>query len=151
DRAAAIARLRDVMERIAAETGRAYEALELAEGFARVANANMAKAIGSISVAKGCDPRDYLLVPFGGAAGQHACAVAAELGMRQFLPHPDAGLLSAYGIGLADVERHRVAGVYKTLSPELLDGLDAVFTRLESEALEGVLGEGIARDRIAVD
>ncbi len=64
-----------------------YEPLELADGFVRVANANMVKAIGSISVAKGCDPRDYVLVAFGGAAGQHACAVARELGMRQIL-HP---------------------------------------------------------------
>ena len=148
DRMAAEARLRELVAEIDRASGHRYELLELAEGFVRVANANMAKAIGSISVAKGCDPRDYLLVPFGGAAGQHACAVATELGMRRILHHPSAGLLSAYGIGLADVERHRVAGVYKILSPELLDALQPVFAEFEGEATTGVANEGIARERI---
>ena len=151
DRAAAESRLLECVDRIGGESRHRYEPLALAEGFVRVANASMAKAIGSISVAKGCDPRQYLLVPFGGAAGQHACAVARELGIRQILHHPDAGLLSAYGIGLADVERHRVAGVYKTLSPEAVSDLQQVFARLEDEAFAGVLGEGIAREQIGLD
>ncbi|REK11390.1 MAG: hydantoinase [Planctomycetota bacterium] len=151
DQSAAEGQLRALAEQIERESGHHYELLELAEGFVRVANANMAKAIGSISVAKGCDPRDYLLVPFGGAAGQHACAVAGELGMRQILHHPQAGLLSAYGIGLADVERHRVAGVYETFTGELLDELQDTFDRLETEAIEGVLDEGIAPERIATE
>ena len=88
---------------------------ELADGFLQVANANMVKAIRSISVAKGYDPRDYVLVAFGGAAPQHACAIADELGIRRVLNHPDAGILSAYGIGMADVVRHRAAGVYRPL------------------------------------
>ena len=70
-----------------------YTPIELCDGFLQVANANMVKAIQSISIAKGCDPRDYVLVAFGGAAGQHACAVADELGMREVLLHPDAGIL----------------------------------------------------------
>ncbi len=123
--------------------------MELAEGFVRVANANMAKAIRSISVAKGCDPRDYVLVPFGGAAGQHACAVARELGIGQILHHPHAGLLSAYGIGLADVERHRAAGVYEPLSPALVERLQAAAAELEREAAAGVVAEGIAREQVA--
>lgn len=151
DEAAALARLDELIAQIKTETGHDYRRQELAEGFVRVANANMAKAIGSISLAKGCDPRDYLMVPFGGAAGQHACAVARELGMREILLHPDAGILSAYGIGLADVERHRVAGVYKTLSPATIDELQPVFAKLESEAIDGVLGEGITREQIGVE
>ncbi|HEV3138705.1 MAG TPA: hydantoinase/oxoprolinase family protein, partial [Pirellulales bacterium] len=147
DRSAVDARLQALVDEVAA-AGRRFEPFELAEGFVRVADANMAKAIGSISVAKGCDPRHYVLVPFGGAAGQHACAVARELGIAKILHHPDAGLLSAYGIGLADVERHRVAGVYQTLSPDELVKLPPVFERLEQEAFEGVLAEGIARERI---
>src|SRR4029453_630002 len=93
DRAAALVRLSTLADEIAAATGRRYELLELAAGYFRVANANMAKAIGSISVAKGCDPRDYVLVPFGGAAGQHACAGAAARGISQILHHPTARLL----------------------------------------------------------
>jgi 5-oxoprolinase (ATP-hydrolysing) len=149
DRPAAEKRLGELIDEVA-RGGRRYAPHELAEGFARVANANMAKAIGSISLAKGCDPRDYVLVPFGGAAGQHACAVARELGIRQILHHPHAGLLSAYGIGLADVERHRVAGVYKTLSPSVLAELEPLFQQLGRDAAEGVLAEGIDRPRIVV-
>jgi len=149
DRAAAEARLAEMIEQIEREAGHRYQPLELAEGFVRVANAHMAKAIGSISVAKGCDPRDYLLVPFGGAAGQHACAVAEELGITRILHHPVAGLLSAYGIGLADVERHRVSGVYRELSDAALDTLKPTFAELEEETTSGVHGEGIARERIA--
>lgn len=150
DRAAAETRIAETIDAIVQGGGRRYVPLELAEGFVRVANANMAKAIGSISVAKGCDPRDYVLVPFGGAAGQHACAVARELGIRQILHHPDAGLLSAYGIGLADVERHSVAGIYAILLAGSLAELQATFERLEREALDGVLGEGIPRERIVL-
>jgi 5-oxoprolinase (ATP-hydrolysing) len=150
DRDAAMARVEELIDEIVGAGGNRYEPLELAEGFVRVANASMAKAIGSISVAKGYDPRDYVLVPFGGAAGQHACAVAAELGVGQILHHPHAGLLSAYGIGLADVERRGVAGVYETLSPESFARLQTVFAGLEQTATEGVLAEGIARERIAV-
>ena len=149
DRRAAEARLAETIEAIAAAGGRRYAPLELAEGFVRVANANMAKAIRSISVAKGCDPRDYVLVPFGGAAGQHACAVAAELGIGQILHHPHAGLLERYGIGLADVERHRAAGVYEPLSPALVERLQAAAAELEREAAAGVVAEGIAREQVA--
>jgi 5-oxoprolinase (ATP-hydrolysing) len=150
DRSAAERRLAELIAQIVGGGGPRYEPLELAEGFVRVANANMAKAMQSISVAKGCDPRDYVLVPFGGAAGQHACAVATELGIRKILHHPDAGLLSAYGIGLADVVRHGVAGVYKTFSPSALADLQAVFAQLAEKAIEGVLAEGIAREQIIV-
>jgi 5-oxoprolinase (ATP-hydrolysing) len=90
--------------------------LDLAAGFLRIANANMAAAIRSISLAKGYDPRDYCLVAFGAAAPQHACAVATELGITKILIHPDAGVLSALGIGLADVVKHRIASVYRPLS-----------------------------------
>ncbi|MEX2114015.1 MAG: hydantoinase B/oxoprolinase family protein [Pirellulales bacterium] len=150
DRPAAVARLTALVDEIAGATTRHYAPLELAAGFVRVANANMAKAIGSISVAKGCDPRDYVLVPFGGAAGQHACAVARELGMREILFHPHAGLLSAYGIGLADIERHEVRGVYRSLRAQVLVELEVDFVRLADQVLAGVLAEGIPRERIAI-
>ena len=108
DRAAVEARLAKLINEIAAATGRRYSPVELCDGFLRVANSNMVKAIQSISVAKGCDPREYVLVAFGGAAGQHACAVARELRMPQVLVHPDASLLSAYGIGLAHFDMERL-------------------------------------------
>lgn len=150
DRTAVETRLVGLAEEIKSATSTHYELNDLAEGFVRVANANMAKAIRSISVAKGCDPRDYVLVSFGGAAAQHACAIAGELGMTQILNHPDAGLLSAYGIGLADIERHRVQGVYRPYSTEVLAELDGVMTRMADEARAEVIAEGIAPQRIEV-
>jgi 5-oxoprolinase (ATP-hydrolysing) len=75
---------------------------EVAAGFVEVANASMAQAIAQVSLARGVDPRDCALVGFGGAAGQHVCAVARALGMRSVLLHPLAGVLSALGIGLAE-------------------------------------------------
>ncbi|MGE4608392.1 MAG: hydantoinase/oxoprolinase family protein, partial [Myxococcota bacterium] len=75
----------------------------VAAGFLEVANACMADAIAEVSVARGVDPRDCALVGFGGASGQHVCAIARTLGIRTVLLHPFAGILSAYGIGMADV------------------------------------------------
>jgi 5-oxoprolinase (ATP-hydrolysing) len=132
-----------------ATEGVPYSALELAEGFVRIANANMAAAIRSISLAKGYDPRDYVLVAFGAAGPQHGCAVAAELGITQILIHPDAGVLSALGIGLADVVKHRAAGVYgpfQALTGELRERL----VELESQARLDVVAEGVAPERIEV-
>ena len=94
---------------------------ELAVGLLRIADANMAAAIRSVTVAKGADPADYVLVAFGGAAPQHACAVARELGIRKVLNHPEAGVLSALGIGLADVVRHRSCGIERPLDEESLE------------------------------
>jgi len=76
---------------------------QVAAGFFEIANLCMAEAIRQVSVARGYDVRDYALVVFGGAGGQHACAIATQLGIRRIFLHPLAGVLSAYGIGLADV------------------------------------------------
>lgn len=74
---------------------------EIAAGFFEIANASMAQAIIEVSVERGADPRDHVLVGFGGAGGQHVCGIAARLGISEILLHPQAGLLSAYGIGIA--------------------------------------------------
>jgi 5-oxoprolinase (ATP-hydrolysing) len=150
DRAAVEARLVALAAQIQQAAGKRLTPLELCDGFVRVANSNMVRAIQSISVAKGCDPREYVLVAFGGAAGQHACAVAGELGMRQVLLHPDAGILSAYGIGLADVSRHRAAGVYRPYGEAAVAELEPVFSQLAESARREVLDEGIAPERIEV-
>jgi len=76
-------RLIELRDEIAAATGTCFTAVELADGFLQVANANMAKAIRSISIAKGYDPSDYVLVAFGGAAPQHACAIAKSWGFAK--------------------------------------------------------------------
>ena len=89
--------------RIAEATGDQRSAAEVAAGFLDIAVANMANAIKKISVQRGYDITRYVLATFGGAGGQHACAVADALGMTAVLIHPLAGVLSAYGMGLADV------------------------------------------------
>jgi len=76
---------------------------EIAAGFVAVANASMAEAISQVTTARGFDPRGCALVGFGGAGGQHVCALARALGVRHVLLHPFAGVLSAWGIGLADL------------------------------------------------
>ncbi|HMR10736.1 MAG TPA: hydantoinase/oxoprolinase family protein, partial [Polyangiaceae bacterium] len=79
---------------------------DLAEGFFHVANANMAEAVRRVSALRGHDPRDHSLVVFGGSGGQHACALARRLGIKRVVFHPWAGVLSAYGLGLAELSAH---------------------------------------------
>ncbi len=92
--------------------GHALDDDAIAAGFVEIANASMAQAIQEVSVRRGVDPRDFVLVGFGGAGGQHVAAVARRLGIRTVLLHPHAGLLSAWGIGVADLtwDRQRDAG-----------------------------------------
>ncbi len=102
----------DLADTIAAATGDRRTPEQVAAGFREVAVANMANAIRTVSVLKGHDVSDYALATFGGAGGQHACAVADQLGMSTVVVHPLAGVLSAYGMGLADVTalRERAVG-----------------------------------------
>lgn len=138
DRMAVEEGLRRLCEQIDEATGRSYSLVELAEGMLHLATAKMAEAIRSISTAKGYDPRDYALASFGGAAPQHACAVARELGIRNIINHPDAGILSAVGIGLAPVIRHADQGIYRPWSSchELLAEMMA---SLASQARDKIL------------
>lgn len=88
---------------IEAKTGHAMTPQEAAEGFLTIANLAMAEAIKKISIQRGYNPKEYALIAFGGAGGQHACAVADAVGVETILLHPLAGVLSAWGMGLADV------------------------------------------------
>jgi 5-oxoprolinase (ATP-hydrolysing) len=136
--------LQTMSDRIAAgDTGRKFNSFELAQGFIDVANANMVRAIRKISVAKGYDPAHYILVAFGGAGGQHACAVARSLGIKRVLIHPHAGLLSAYGIGLADVRRFKDQAVLRIYSAESLAALEPTFRELEEAARREVVEDGV--------
>ena len=142
-------RLQKLAEEIQETTGTKYESVALAEGLLQIANTNMAAAIRTISVAEGVDQREYVLVSFGGAAPQHACAVAKELGMVKILNHPDSGILSAYGIGLADVVRHGSSGVYQPYRPQEIANLEPVFTGLESDLRQELLSESVPESQIS--
>ncbi|HEY7275401.1 MAG TPA: hydantoinase B/oxoprolinase family protein, partial [Trebonia sp.] len=125
----------DLADQITAATGDGRGPAEVAAGFLEIAVQNMANAIKKISVQRGYDVTRYVLSTFGGAGGQHACAVADALGMTNVLIHPLAGALSAYGIGLADVIAMRETAVEAPLTADLAARLpDEVFGPLEVSA-----------------
>ena len=118
---------------------------DVAEGFLRIAVENMANAIKKISVQRGYDVTRYLLNAFGGAGGQHACAVADALGMEAVLIHPLSGLLSAYGIGRARVSASRERALVEPLAPEGLAALAALEADLAAQVGADLAGQGISR------
>src|ERR1022692_1673987 len=120
---------------------------QVAAGFLEIAVANMANAIKKISVQRGYDVTSYVLATFGSAGAQHACAVADELGMTRVLIPPLAGVLSAYGMGLAEVTAMRESAVEAPLSADLVPELDRVSGGLTGAALAELTGEGGARGR----
>jgi len=130
---------------ITAATGDTRGPEQVAAGFIEIAVANMASAIKKISVQRGYDVTEYVLNVFGGAGGQHACAVADALGMTRVLIHPLAGVLSAYGIGLADLIAMREQAVEEPLSQALLDRLPPVLEPLEADAIAELTAEGANR------
>jgi N-methylhydantoinase A/oxoprolinase/acetone carboxylase beta subunit/N-methylhydantoinase B/oxoprolinase/acetone carboxylase alpha subunit/very-short-patch-repair endonuclease len=123
---------------------------EIASGFLRIAVENMANAIKHISVQRGYDVTEYTLTCFGGAGGQHACMVADSLGMKRVYIHPFAGVLSAYGMGLADVRTMKQAAVEKQLSDALLDELQPQFAQLGASAKADVSAQGVKDEQIRV-
>jgi len=143
DRDAVVARLDDVRGRMKQAAGTDPGRERLAEGFLAVANANMAAAIKRVSVAKGYDVREYALVSFGGAGAQHACAVADELGVTRILQHLCASLLSAFGIGIADVTRFAVRDIGSVLNDESRVVLEPVFVAMKNSLREEILAEGL--------
>ncbi|GAB89184.1 hydantoinase B/oxoprolinase family protein [Gordonia rhizosphera] len=135
---------------IGAATGDRRSPEQVAEGFLRIAVTNMANAVKKISVQKGHDVTRYVLTTFGGAGGQHACAVADALGIRTVLVPPMAGVLSALGIGLADTTAMREQSVEIGLDAAALDRLAAVADSLEQAARAELLDEGIRPEQIRV-
>jgi 5-oxoprolinase (ATP-hydrolysing) len=150
DRSATEQRLKEIAAQTSKATDKREPLEKIAAGFLRVANANMAAAIRLVTIAKGANPGDYVLVAFGGAASQHACEVARELGVRNVLNHPQAGVLSAMGIGLADVVRHRSAGIERPLNSETLALVGQTLDELDREASNEVSLEGLPHDCIDV-
>ena len=140
--------VREGFATLAAEIGDGRSPEEVAAGFLEIAVANMTNAIKRISVQRGYDVAEYVLATFGGAGGQHACAVADALGMTRILIHPYAGVLSAYGIGLADITAMRESAVEAPLTGQLGPELQEALQRLEMEARAEVAGQGVPAERI---
>ena len=132
DRDVVVAKFEALAAEILAATGKAMTPVEVAEGFVTIAVENMAKAVRQISIQRGYDVTRYVLACFGGAGGQHACLVADALGMTEVMIHPFAGVLSAYGMGLADLRTMREATVERPLAEA--DDLAARAAALAGEA-----------------
>ncbi len=139
DIAAARRRLAEVNARLGADAFATIE--QAAEGFLEIAVAHMAEAVRTVSTAEGSDPRGMTLVGFGGAAGGHLCAIAAAIGMTRVIDHRHASLLSALGMGLADIGRVRTSGVYRPLSELDEPFWNAALAELTAAALSDLAEE----------
>lgn len=131
---AARARLRRVNAKLGDQ---AFATIEMAaEGFLRIAITHMAEAVRTVSTAQGSDPRQMTLVGFGGAAGGHLCGIADSIGMSRVIDHRDASLLSALGMGLADIGRVRSVGIYQPADQMAIDSWNQTTEALRREVLE---------------
>lgn len=131
-------------------TGREMTPEQLAEGFLEIAVGNMAEAIKRISVQRGHDVTEYALTVFGGAGGQHACLVADALGMTTVFAHPLGGVLSAYGMGLADQTDMRQKSVEKVLDAALMPQLQAELDELATQAQGELERQHVPQDQIRI-
>ncbi|RZM82530.1 hydantoinase B/oxoprolinase family protein [Leptolyngbya iicbica] len=137
------AQFTELADRIHQSTGDTRSPEAVAAGFLAIAVEKMANAIKKISVQRGYDVAEYTLCCFGGAGGQHACQIAEALGMSEIFIHPYAGVLSAYGMGLADIRALRERSLELPLQLETLTELETVLTELARSGLEELEQQGI--------
>jgi 5-oxoprolinase (ATP-hydrolysing) len=148
DRDGVVQKFEALAQQVQQATGRAATAESLAEGFLQIAIQNMANAIKRISVARGYDVTQYTLQCFGGAGGQHACGVADALGMTRVFVHPLAGVLSAYGMGLADQIAMREGSVEQPLDAAGLASARARLDELAAAAVDELASQGVPREAV---
>jgi 5-oxoprolinase (ATP-hydrolysing) len=144
------AAVRDAFNALAREIGDGRAPEEVADGFIKIAVENMANAIKKISVQRGYDVTRYALNCFGGAGGQHACLVADALGMTAVLIHPFSSLMSAYGMGLADIRATRELAIEEPFGDAALAVFATVGQRLGEEAKAEVVSQGVPENSISV-
>jgi len=150
DRDGVAQRFAALVDQVQQASGRPTSPQALAEGFLQIAVQNMANAIKRISVARGYDVTQYTLQCFGGAGGQHACGVADALAMTRVYVHPLAGVLSAYGMGLADRIEMREASVELPLDDAGLDAGQAALAQLAARAADELAAQGVAAASITL-
>jgi len=146
---AAMTEMTDRINAAYAQSGRPLMTVEeTALGFIQVANETMVRPIREISVMRGYDVKNHVLAAFGGAGPQHACAVARTLGIMEIFVHRFSGILSAYGMGLADVVVERRKPASAVYGPAILPHLMEELVRLRVEAEAALAVQGFSRDRI---
>jgi len=150
DRDIVLTKFRDLSHEILSQLGVVNSPEQVAMGFIRIANENMCKPIKEISVARGFNIQEYTLVCFGGAGAQHACSIARSLGMTSILLHPLAGVLSAYGMILADIVHETTTSVLLACSAGNMAALLPMFEAMEQPLREQVCAERIPIDQIVV-
>ncbi|MBT6443040.1 MAG: 5-oxoprolinase, partial [Alphaproteobacteria bacterium] len=150
DDAVVRARFDTMADEIGEASGTRPAPAAVAEGFLRIAIENMANAIKKISVQRGYDVTDYALACFGAAGGQHACLVADALAMNTVFIHPHAGVLSAYGMGLADVRDLRQIAVEKNLDDATCEEMATLLGGLAVDGTAELVRQGVERSLITV-
>ena len=142
--------VRSAFAALAKDIGDGRTPEQVADGFIKIAVENMANAIKKISVQRGYDVTRYALNCFGGAGGQHACLVADALGMTSVLIHPLSSLLSAYGMGLADIRSVRQQAIEEPFGDKARGTLEKVAQKLSAAAIKEVAGQGVAAAKITL-
>ncbi|MDB5854559.1 MAG: 5-oxoprolinase [Herminiimonas sp.] len=150
DRDVVVEKFAAIAEQVFQATGKRSTPEQVAEGFIDIAVGNMANAIKFISVQRGHDVTEYTLATFGGAGGQHACLVADALGMTRIFAHPFAGVLSAYGMGLADQTAMREQTMEVKLEAAQMALLQSSLQTLAKAASAELLAQGVDADHIQV-
>ncbi len=150
DRKGVASQFKSLAQQIEKSTGDNRSAEQVADGFLAIAVENMANAIKKISVQRGYDVTEYTLACFGGAGGQHACLVADALGIKRVLIHPYAGVLSAYGMGLADLNAMAEQAIEKELTEGALPVLDEECEKLVQQTTGEILNQGVGAHLITV-
>ena len=150
DREVVVQKFTELAEEIFQATGTRRTPEEVAEGYIEIAIGNMANAIKFISVQRGHDITDYTLTTFGGAGGQHACLTADALGMSRVFAHPMAGVLSAYGMGLADQTAMRERAMEIQLEPAEMAAIATQLSHLGLQATGELLAQGVDAERIRI-
>jgi len=137
-------KFQEIADQMTAKGKEAPSLEQIAEGFLTIAVENMATAIKKISTQRGYDVTNYCLVSFGGAGGQHACRVADRLGMRRIFLHPLAGVLSAYGMGLADLRSLKEQAIEQELNPENLADIEQIAHTLSLVAQQDLFDQNVS-------
>lgn len=151
DKAAAVEAFRKLTEQVNSYLGGSMTPEQVAMGFVNVANESMCRPIRALTQGKGHDSAKHMLACFGGAGAQHACAVARALGMTKVLIHRYAGILSAYGMALADVVEEAQEPCAVLYNSENIGDIDARLAVLSHRCIDRLLGQGFKREQIELE